>query len=128
MRKFVRSGPQLIVNVTNDGWFKDSPAAAQHFANAKFRAIELRRPMIRCANSGVSAVVNSIGTTSHPDSGVKQEIRDENGSHLTRGWMLVEVDIPLVSPITGYAVVGDWGVIGLGVLGLVVGVTGRRRE
>ena len=128
MRKFVRNGPQLIVNVTNDGWFKNSPAAAQHFANAKFRAIELRRPMIRCANSGVSAVVNSVGTTGHPDTGVKQEIRDEEGSHLTRGWMLAEVDIPKRPPITGYAVVGDWGVIGLGVLGLVVGVTGRRRD
>ena len=127
MRKFVRGGPQLIVNVTNDGWFKESPAAAQHFANAKFRAIELRRPMIRCANSGVSAVVNSVGSTVHPDGGPKQEIRDESGSHFTRGWMLAEVDIPKRSPITGYAVVGDWGVIGLGVLGLVVGVTGRRR-
>lgn len=127
MRKFVRSGPQLIVNVTNDGWFKDSPAAAQHFANAKFRAIELRRPMIRCANSGVSAAVNSVGTTGHPDTGVKQEIRDDSGSHLSRGWMLAEVDVPKRSPMTGYAIVGDWGVIGLGVLGLVVGVTGRRR-
>ncbi|MEP4076381.1 apolipoprotein N-acyltransferase [Haloferula sp.] len=128
MRKFVRSGPQLIVNVTNDGWFKNSPAAAQHFANCKFRAIELRRPMIRCANSGVSAVVNSVGTTGHPDTGEKQEIRDEDGNHLTRGWMLAEVDIPKRPPISGYAVVGDWGVIGLGVLGLVVGVTGRRHE
>jgi len=128
MRKFVRAGPQLIVNVTNDGWFKESPAAAQHFANAKFRAIELRRPMIRCANSGVSAAVNSVGTTGHPETGVKQEIRDEKGSHLTRGWMLAEVAIPKRSPITGYAIVGDWGVIGLGVLGLVVGVTGKRRR
>ncbi|MFC7337013.1 apolipoprotein N-acyltransferase [Haloferula chungangensis] len=127
MRRFVRTGPQLIVNVTNDGWFKESPAAAQHFANAKFRSIELRRPMIRCANSGVSAAVNSVGTTGHPDTGVKQEIRDDAGDHLTRGWMLAEVDIPKRSPVTGYAIAGDWGVIGLGVLGLVVGVTGRRR-
>ncbi|MGB6223349.1 apolipoprotein N-acyltransferase [Haloferula sp.] len=126
MRKFVRGGPQLIVNVTNDGWFKESPAAAQHFANAKFRAIELRRPMIRCANSGVSAVVNPVGSTAHPDSGIMQEIRDEEGSHLTRGWILAEIDIPKLSPVTGYAVVGDWGVIGLGILGFVTGMTRRK--
>jgi apolipoprotein N-acyltransferase len=88
VRRSVRSGPQVIVNVTNDGWFKQSAAAAQHFANARFRAIELRRPMLRCANTGVSAAVDSAGLTAHPDTGKPQVLTDAAGSHFTRGSLL----------------------------------------
>lgn len=125
MREFVRPGPQWIANVTNDGWFRDSAAAAQHFANARFRAIELRRPMVRCANNGVSAAVNPLGGTGHPDTGEPQELRDAAGSHLTRGWMLAEVDIPERPATSLYIAIGDTGVIGLGILGLIVGIGHR---
>jgi len=124
MRKFVRDQPQVIVNVTNDGWFKRSPAAAQHYANSKFRAIELRRPMIRCANTGVSAAVGANGSSAHPRDGERRELRDESGDHLTRGWKLVELWVPREPATTLYARIGDWGVIGLGLVGL--GVAGRR--
>jgi apolipoprotein N-acyltransferase len=128
LRKFVRSGPQIIVNVTNDGWFKESPGAAQHFANARFRAIELRRPMIRCANTGVSAAITSTGSTVHPDGGRLQELRDENGSHFTRGSLLAELDIPKDPPTTLFAIIGDWGVIGLAVAGVLLGAIPALRE
>ncbi len=121
MRKFVRQGPQVIVNVTNDGWFKDSPAAAQHFANARFRSIELRRPTVRCGNTGVSAVIDTRGGTSSPDGSSRQELRDADGNHLTRGWLLAEVRIPKKPTLTLYAIIGDWGVIGLGGIALLLG-------
>lgn len=128
MRRFVRRGPQWIVNVTNDGWFRESAGAAQHFANARFRAIELRRPMVRCANNGVTAAINAVGSTSHPASGAPQELRDENGSHFTRGWLLAEVRIPREPSLSVYMILGDAGVIGLGLAGLFVGIwKGRRR-
>ena len=126
-RKFVRPGPQVIINVTNDGWFKESAAAAQHFANARFRAIELRRPMLRCANTGVSAAVNSTGSTAHPDTGLPQVLVDENGSHFTRGSLLVELEVPENPSFSLYALIGDWGVIGLSMVGLVTGFRTRRR-
>lgn len=100
VRKFVRGGPQIIVNVTNDGWFKESVGAEQHFANARFRAIELRRPLLRCANTGVSAAVNPLGLTGHPDTGAPQELRDGKGSTFLRGHLLAEVDIPENPPRT----------------------------
>ena len=128
LRKFVRSGPQIIVNVTNDGWFKESPGAAQHFANARFRAIELRRPMIRCANTGVSAAITATGSTVHPDGGRHQELRDDSGSHFTRGHLLAELDIPKNPPTTLYAIIGDWGVIGLAVVGVLLGGIPALRE
>lgn len=119
-RQFIRPLPQVIVNVTNDGWFKESPAAAQHFAYAKFRCIELRRPMVRCANNGVSAAINTIGTTAHPDTSEPQELRDAQGSHFTRGSLLVDVDIPRSPTVTLYSLIGDWGVITLSLFGLTL--------
>jgi apolipoprotein N-acyltransferase len=126
VRKFVRPGPQVIVNVTNDGWFKESAAAAQHFANARFRAIELRRPMLRCANTGVSAAIDSTGSTAHPDTGKPQVLTDEKGSYFTRGSRLTDLRIPLHPSFSLYAVIGDWGVISLAVIGFTWAWAGRK--
>jgi apolipoprotein N-acyltransferase len=60
-RQFVARGVDLMVNLTNDAWFKDSPAAEMHLANAVFRCLELRRPMIRAANTGISGFVDPLG-------------------------------------------------------------------
>lgn len=60
-RRFARPEPQIIVNVTNDAWYDGSEGSEQHLANAVFRAIELRRPMLRSANSGVTALIDPLG-------------------------------------------------------------------
>ncbi|MES2477236.1 MAG: apolipoprotein N-acyltransferase [Verrucomicrobiota bacterium] len=119
-RRFIRPGPQVIVNVTNDGWFKQSSAAQQHFDYAKFRAIELRRPMLRCANTGVSAAIDSTGSTAHPDTGTQQILTDQTGSHFTHGSLLTELKVPLRPSFSLYAVIGDWGIVALAVLALFV--------
>lgn len=107
-RKFVRTQPQVIVNVTNDGWFKQSEAAEQHMANAGFRAIELRRPMIRCANTGVSGIISATGTSADPVTGERQVLEDGNGSHFTRGSLYGHAYAPKHGPVTLYALAGDW--------------------
>jgi apolipoprotein N-acyltransferase len=50
--------PQIIIDIANDAAFRRDQGAVQHFTNASFRAIELGCPLVRCANSGYSAVVN----------------------------------------------------------------------
>jgi apolipoprotein N-acyltransferase len=60
-RQFVKSGAEFMVNVTNDAWFKTSPAAEMHLANAVFRAVENRRPLVRVTNSGVTCLVDEFG-------------------------------------------------------------------
>jgi len=60
-REPVRLGAQLLVNLTNDGWFGHSCEPEQHFANAIFRAVENRTPLVRSTNTGVTAYVDQFG-------------------------------------------------------------------
>lgn len=61
VRRFVRQGSRLIINLTNDAWYGDSAAPYQHFAIARFRAVENRRFLIRAANSGISGIIDPGG-------------------------------------------------------------------
>jgi len=98
----------VIVNVTNDGWFKESEAAAQHMANAKFRAIELRRPMVRSANTGVSGIISATGSSHDPVTGKRQIIADESGNHFVRSSLYGHAYAPTNGSISLYALIGDW--------------------
>jgi apolipoprotein N-acyltransferase len=61
VRHFVRHGAQFLVNITNDAWFGDSPASYQHLSMVIFRAVENRVPIVRAANTGISAVIDPTG-------------------------------------------------------------------
>ena len=53
--------PDFIINVTNDAWYGMSAGPYQHFTNASFRAVEEGIPLIRSANTGISALINPLG-------------------------------------------------------------------
>jgi apolipoprotein N-acyltransferase len=57
----VRGGAEFFVNITNDGWFGDTPGPIQHAQMCLLRTVENRRFLVRCANSGVSMVVDPVG-------------------------------------------------------------------
>jgi apolipoprotein N-acyltransferase len=61
VRRFVEKGSQLIVNLTNDGWYGRSVAPYQHLEIARWRAVENRRYLLRATNSGFSAVIEPTG-------------------------------------------------------------------
>jgi apolipoprotein N-acyltransferase len=85
-RQFVLAGANLLVNVTNDGWFLRSAGARQHVDNAVFRCVETRLPMVRAANTGVTCFINEFGN-------VTQTLLDEKGSHFTEGTLTGQVAI-----------------------------------
>ena len=51
----------LIINISEDGWFGNSIGPYQHFSKAVFRAVEKDSYLIRSANKGISAVINNKG-------------------------------------------------------------------
>jgi apolipoprotein N-acyltransferase len=100
-RRFVGAGAQVLVNVTNDGWFLRSAGSEQHLANAVFRCIETRRPMARAANTGVTCTINSAGR-------ITQILLDDAGSPFTEGVLTGELEVPIDGMQTFYARHGEW--------------------
>ena len=113
-RSFIDTeSPQVILNITNDGWFNKSWAAEQHFRNARLRAIELRRPLIRAANTGVTSVIGEDGRTFSPKYGEEgiRELRDAEGKTFHKGYLYATLDLPRSPVWTLYARLGDWFVL-----------------
>ncbi len=72
----------LIVNISEDGWFGDTVGPNQHFSKSVFRAIENNTFLIRSANKGISAIIDNKGNI------IKQLNRNEAGN--------IELEIPLI--------------------------------
>lgn len=106
-RKSIRPELQMIINVTNDGWFGKSEAPKQHAANAAFRCIELRRPMVRSANTGVSCIINVKGSMNNADGSINA-ILDDKGTPFLEDTLHGQVEILKNAPITLYAMAGNW--------------------
>jgi apolipoprotein N-acyltransferase len=63
-RKFVSKGVNLMGIITNDAWFRGTYAPEQHYSMAPFRAVENRVAVFRCANYGISCIIDPWGRTS----------------------------------------------------------------
>jgi apolipoprotein N-acyltransferase len=60
-RGYAKRGADILVNITNDGWFGRSLGPLEHFELARFRAIETGRPILRAAKTGISAYIDERG-------------------------------------------------------------------
>jgi apolipoprotein N-acyltransferase len=61
VRRFAAGGAQLLINISNDGWFGRSAAAEQHLRMARVRAVENRRWLVRATNNGLTVSVDPYG-------------------------------------------------------------------
>ena len=66
MRRYIKNGANLIVVITNDGWWKKTPGHLQHLHYARLRAIETGTWVARSANTGISALIDPAGTLLEP--------------------------------------------------------------
>jgi apolipoprotein N-acyltransferase len=93
-------GANLLVDMTNDGWFEQSAGSHQHLANAIFRCVETRRPMIRAANTGVTCFINQFGR-------ITQVLRDDTGNTFTEGVLAGEIKVATEQQLTFYTRHGE---------------------
>ncbi|MEQ1606107.1 MAG: apolipoprotein N-acyltransferase [Pyrinomonadaceae bacterium] len=60
-REYVRKGADVLIEMTNDGYLGPTPVLRQHLANAVFRAVETKRPVLRATNVGITVRINQYG-------------------------------------------------------------------
>jgi len=112
-RRDAARGARLLINVTNDGWYKDTWGPYQHFEANVFRAVENRLPVIRSGNTGISAVIDPWGVVT-----AKLDLNQ-------RGRL--DADVPLADFFPNrsfYARRGDW--LGVFCLALTLLLCARR--
>ena len=101
VRQPVRMGAQLLVNITNDGWFGRTANNRQQLAEATMRTVENQRPLVRCANTGVTAFIDANGR-------VTQILREpKTGSVFAAGVLSGVVQVPAHPELTFYTQHGE---------------------
>jgi apolipoprotein N-acyltransferase len=93
VRQLTSRGANVIVNVSNDGWFGDSPARRQNLLMARMRAIENDRWLLRATNDGLTAVISPQGRVETYPAAVREVFAARYG---------------LKSSQTFYTTWGDW--------------------
>ncbi len=113
--KPIRDGATMILVITNDGWWGNTPGHRQHFLFSILRAIETRRSIARSANTGISAFINQRGdvfqqTAYWEPAVIKQQINAndkltyyvKNGDYIARVSVFISVLVLLISLIQGF--------------------------
>jgi apolipoprotein N-acyltransferase len=112
-RAAVRDGARLLVNLSNDSWFRPGAGPRQHLLFGRLRAVELRRTMVRAANLGPTTVILPDGTTTLETDGTTPGVE--------------RVVVPLLDVPTVYARVGDL-FASTCIVGVVVALARARRR
>lgn len=99
-RRSAALGAQLLVTLTNDGWFEHSVATRQHLANSQLRTVENGLPLLRVADTGITCVVDRLGR-------VKEILSGPKGNTFIEGILQSEVAVPAHPVPTFYALHGD---------------------
>ena len=121
LTKYVRKGPQVIVNISNDGWFRDSCCGEQQARNAAFRCIELRRPMVRAANMGYTCAIA-------PNGAFIDVLQKADGSPHLPGHSYAVLPVDKNAGFTLYALLGDWAVVLCAILVLLTALPAAFRK
>lgn len=105
--------PDVMLNVTNDGWFFGSTCLDLHFACNVFRAVEMRKPMLVCANTGFSAHIASDGRVL------------KKGPRRAAKFLICEIEKNAAAKVSVYRRWGSWVPITMGWICVVVLIVAR---
>ncbi|RLJ41249.1 apolipoprotein N-acyltransferase [Litoreibacter meonggei] len=105
--------PNLLLQITNDAWFGNISGPYQHLAQARIRAVEQGLPLIRAANTGISAVIDPWGR-------ITAHTKLNEASYL-------DANLPAPTQPTWYSRLHDWPVQALLTLLLIWRIAARRR-
>lgn len=102
-RSSARAGADLLAVITNNGWFGEGGAAEQHAAHSVLRAVETRRPVIRCGNGGWSGWIDEFGN-------VRTVLTREGHGIFFRGTQTISLsrDVRWIGRASYYVAHGDW--------------------
>lgn len=100
-REAALADTDLLVNITNDGWFGEGAAQWQQAAGAVFRAVENGRPLVRCANTGLTCWIDAAGT-------IREIFTDKSGSVYGAGFVTLKIPVAENRAATFYHQRGDW--------------------
>ncbi len=107
--------PDLLINLTNDGWFFGSTELDLHLACAVFRAVECRKPFLIAANTGFSAAIDANGVIQNQARRretdllvVTPELDSRRSPYLTLGDLPAWGCLALTLGLAGVALVGRW--------------------
>jgi apolipoprotein N-acyltransferase len=105
-RDSVLAGADVLAVLTNEAWYGEEGAAYQDAAHSVLRAVETRRPVLRCGNAGWSGWIDEYG-------GIRDVLADQNGSVYLRGTTTTNVthDTRWVGVQSFYVQHGDWFVL-----------------
>lgn len=100
------AGATLLTVLTNNGWFGEGGAAYQHAAHSVLRAVETRRPLIRCGNGGWSGWIDEFGA-------IRNVVTNAKGTIYFRGVRAMDItrDIRWTEQNSFYTEYGDWFVL-----------------
>ena len=122
-RASVLSGADVLTVVTNNGWFGEGGATYQHAAHSVLRAVENRRPVLRCGNGGWSGWIDEFGNA-------RFTMREDDGNIYFRGAQVATIarDSRWIGRTSFYTRHGDWFVVLSLALAAAAYLSGRREN
>jgi apolipoprotein N-acyltransferase len=114
IRQFVRNGADVLINISNDGWYGDTSAPWQHLNMVRMRAMENHRWVLRATNTGITAAIDPFG-----------RVVEAAPRHVRTS---IRVGFGYEHDLTFYTIHGDWFAwLCAGVTAVALGLSLRRR-
>ncbi len=110
-------GVEMLVNLTNDGWYPHSSLPKQHMEHARLRTVEMGIPLIRSCNTGITGAMDCFGRTL---AMIEDEKLEEKPGSLY-------VEVPRYHYHTPYTLYGDWLVIAVSIVSILLAWVKRTR-